>query len=236
MQSFDVNQEPWTTLQTRLDYRFRRPDLLYEAVCHRSYVNEQPDAGVADNERLEFLGDAVLDLIVSQELFLSYPKSQEGELTRIRAEVVAEPSLAAMARSLDLGLCILLGRGERSSGGSDRSSLLANTLEALLGAVFLDGGLPAATKVIKPLIKPRIIHASKHAGHDFKSRLQEYLQAHQGGPPQYLLSGMEGPDHDRHYTVQVMIDGRVHGQGRSRTKKGAEQAAARVALKTLEVD
>ena len=236
MQSFDANQEPWNTLQKRLDYRFRRPDLLFEAVCHRSYANEQLDAGASDNERLEFLGDAVLDLIVSQELYLAYPSRQEGELTRIRAEVVAEPSLAAMARSLDLGLSLLLGRGERSSGGSDRPSLLANTLEALLGAVFLDGGLTAATQVIKPLIKPRIVRASKHAGHDFKSRLQEYLHAQKGGPPEYVLSAMEGPEHDRYYTVEVIIDGRVHGQGHGRTKKAAEQAAAKVALETLEVE
>jgi len=231
--SENVEQVPLRNIEEALGYTFHNSSLLIEAMTHSSYANEQP-AGLADNERLEFLGDAVLDLVVSQYLLQHLPDSPEGELTRIRAEVVAMPSLSRLAERLDLGSGLLLGRGEERSGGREKSNLLADTLEALFGAILIDGGYAAARSVILPLFMPLVHQAAADAGQDFKSRLQEVLQAAQRGLPVYHLTGTTGPAHERIYHIDVLIDQRLHGSGQARTKKGAEQSAAKAALETLE--
>ena len=202
-------------------------------MCHRSYANENPGVAINDNERLEYLGDAVLDLVVANQLLGTFPEHREGELTRIRAELVAEPSLVRLAQKLELGGCLLLGRGESLSGGATKPSLLADALEALFGAVFLDAGFETASRVIEPLVRTMMKQAARHAGQDYKSRLQEYLQSRQEGLPDYVLLAADGPDHDRTYHVQVLVNQTVCGEGHGRTKKKAEQAAAHAALQRL---
>jgi ribonuclease-3 len=227
-------KETWQTLQEKLNYSFRNDALLAEAMTHRSYANESHSDELPDNERLEFLGDAVLDLIVSQYLMESLPDSHEGDLTRIRAEVVALPCLARLARSLDIGSALLLGRGEENSGGRDKSSLLADALEALFGAIFTDGGFEAAQSTIMPLFVPLLRQASIDDGQDFKSRLQELMQSTHRELPVYTLIETTGPAHERLYRVDVIIDGSVYGSGQGRTKKSAEQAAAQATLLLLD--
>ena len=226
-------QELWGALENALDYRFRDRDLLHQALTHRSYANERSAAEFADNERLEFLGDAVLDLVVSRYLYQVQPAFPEGEMTRIRADVVAEPSLARMAGELAIGPALLLGKGEERSAGRSKPSLLANALEALFGAVFVDGGFAAAEAVILPLFVPLLQQSSHHDGLDFKSRLQESLQGRRMGLPEYRLIEVQGPAHQRHYLIEVIVEGQASGRGEGRTKKIAEQAAARVALAAL---
>lgn len=223
----------WQRLQMILGYSFTDQGLLAEAMTHSSYANEYPGQ-LADNERLEFLGDAVLDLVVSQHLMVRLPQSPEGELTRIRAELVALLSLSSLARSLDLGSALLLGRGEERSGGRDKNSLLADALEALFGAIFIDGGFDRARAAILPLFMPLLQQATTEPGEDYKSRLQEILQAAQGDLPVYHLVAASGPAHERMYRVDAMIGGQIYGSGEGRSKKAAEQAAAKAALATLE--
>jgi len=227
-------RQAWFALQQTLDYRFTDLGLLGSALCHRSFANENPGLSLVDNERLEFLGDAVLDLVIAEYLVRDYAGEREGELTRVRAEVVAEPSLAAIARELLLGECLLLGRGELRSGGRAKASLLADALEALFGAVFVEAGYQRAADVILPLFEPLVQRAFDHAGSDFKTRLQEHLQAHKSPLPTYRLVDESGPDHQPNYQVEVAVAGKVWGAGCGRTKKKAEQAAARAALAELE--
>jgi ribonuclease-3 len=221
-------------LEKKIDFRFADGGLLREALTHKSYSNEHPEETAPFNERLEFLGDAVLDLVVSDTVFRSFPELAEGELTRIRAEVVSEKSLAAIGRSLELGECLRLGRGEQRSGGRDKDSLLADALEALLGAVFCDGGLESVRPIVDRLFSEAIAFSARHkVGVDHKTRLQEVLQARHGRTPSYELVRAEGPDHQRLYTVAVHFGGESIGQGTGRTKKKAEQAAACEALRRL---
>jgi ribonuclease-3 len=230
----DTGRECERLLEEKIGYRFRCRPLLQGALTHKSFSNEQPGRSAPDNERLEFLGDAVLDLAISHWLFESFPDLPEGELTRIRAEVVSEPALAVVARRLDLGTCLQLGRGEERSGGREKDSLLADALEALLGAVFCDGGLPAVAPLIEPMFGERIADAVRRkTGVDFKTRLQEILQSRGGRPPDYHLVLAEGPDHQRLYTIEVLSNGEPLGRGCGRTKKAAEQEAARLALERL---
>lgn len=235
MQDVILQYRPiWGALEARISYRFTQPLLLQEAMTHRSFANEAAADGFADYERLEFLGDAVLDLVASRCLMRDFPDLNEGELTRLRAEVVAEPSLAALARDLDLGRCMLLGRGEERSGGRTRASLLADAVEALFGAVFIDSGFEQASAVIEPLLLPLLQKASKLSGHDYKTRLQELCQARHQVLPIYRLTEASGPDHNRRYRVAVFLEGELCGEGDGTTKKKAEQAAARQALERLE--
>lgn len=221
-------------LQVRIGYRFSNPVLMRESLTHKSFSNERPGESTPHSERLEFLGDAVLDLVVSCRIFRDFPALPEGELTRIRAEVVSEKGLAAVARDLELGSCLLLGRGEERSGGREKESLVADALEALLGAVFCDGGFDRACSVIEALFGSAVaLSASRKTGIDHKTRLQELLQARHGHPPVYVLTRTEGPDHQRLYTVEVRLDDRTIGIGQGRNKKGAEQAAACEALARL---
>jgi ribonuclease-3 len=229
-----TENELWQRLEKTLGYSFQNRDLLVKAMTHRSYANEYHAEGMPDNERMEFLGDAVLDLVISQYLMKTLPRAREGELTRIRAEVVSLPSLARLAWSLDIGSDLLLGKGEDRSGGRNKSSLLADTLEALFGAIFTDGGFEAAKTVILPLFVPLLQQAATDESQDFKSRLQEFLQSSQHELPVYKLVEAAGPAHERIYHVDVLVDNRTHGSGQGRTKKSAEQAAAQAALIRLE--
>jgi ribonuclease-3 len=215
------NTHTLVSLEEKTAYSFRSRALLEEALTHKSFSNERQGETVPFNERLEFLGDAVLDLVVSRYVYRRFPAAPEGELTRIRAEVVNEKSLAHVARRLALGEYLRLGKGEEKSGGRKKDSLLANALEAFLGAVFCDGGFE---------------EVRQKAGTDFKTRLQEVLQARLGTVPDYVLSQVEGPEHRRLYSVEVHVDGRVAGCGSGTTKKRAEQEAAREALRKLESD
>ncbi|PLX76396.1 MAG: ribonuclease III [Desulfuromonas sp.] len=230
----DGKRQAWFALQQALDYHFADPRLLGSALCHRSFANENSGLGLVDNERLEFLGDAVLDLVIAQCLVRGYVGEREGELTRVRAEVVAEPSLALIARQLSLGQCLLLGRGELRSGGRSKTSLLADALEALFGAIFVEAGYQRAAEVILPLFEPLVQRAFDHAGSDFKTRLQEHIQANKCPLPVYRLVEESGPDHQPSYQVEVAVAGKVWGAGCGPTKKKAEQAAARAALAELE--
>ena len=232
--TISVVKENWQRLEVALGYSFQESALLAEALTHRSYANESHAEDLPDNERLEFLGDAVLDLVISQYLMVTLPNSPEGELTRIRAEVVSMPSLARLATSLDIGSCLLLGKGEESSGGRSKPSLLADALEALFGAIFTDGGFEVARLVIMPLFVPLLQQASNDAGQDFKSRLQEVMQSTRRELPIYKLVEVTGPDHERIYRIDVLIDDCTHGSGEGRTKKSAEQSAAQAALMLLE--
>jgi ribonuclease-3 len=233
-QSVTTVKENWQNLEESLGYSFQERALLEEAMTHRSYANEFHAENLPDNERLEFLGDAVLDLVISQYLMVALPSAPEGELTRIRAEVVSLPSLARLAMSLDVGSGLLLGKGEQSSGGRDKPSLLADALESLFGAIFTDGGFDAAKAAIMPLFVPLLQQASLNDGQDFKSRLQELLQRTQRELPLYKLIETTGPAHERIYQIDVLIDDRTYGSGQGRTKKSAEQDAAQATLILLD--
>jgi len=224
----------WRDLEKALGYSFRDKALLVNAMTHKSFANEYSPAACPDNERLEFLGDAVLDLVVSEHLMEALPTSKEGELSRIRADVVAMSSLAGLASKLGLGPSLLLGKGEFGSGGREKPGLLADALEALFGAVFVDGGYEAAKSVLLPLVVPILRQASADAGQDYKSRLQEILQANRKELPVYRVTGTRGPDHDPVYLVEVLIGDRVYGTGEGRTKKTAEQNAAQATLQLLD--
>ncbi len=235
MKSFDNEvMKNWQPLEVALGYSFAKKNLLAEALTHRSYANEYHSDSLPDNERLEFLGDAVLDLIVSDYLMTNLPDSPEGELTRIRADVVSMPGLARLAKSLDVGAALLLGKGEERSGGREKASLMADAVEALIGAVFTDGGFDAVKDVVLPLFLPFIREASRVEGLDFKSRLQELLQGSKRDLPIYKMVETTGPAHERTYCVDVLVGDRVFGTGKGRTKKSAEQAAAEEALALLE--
>lgn len=224
----------WNALEQRIGHRFSDRELLARALTHRSYANESRNPSIGDNERLEFLGDAVLDLIIGYRLYVMHSEADEGELSRLRAELVSEPSLARQARALALGDCLLLGRGEDRSGGRDRDSLQANGLEAVIGAVFLDAGYAAAEAVVGRLFASLLLTVAASADQDYKTRLQELLQARRRPRPDYLLVASSGPDHQRHYEVEVSADGTALGRGEGATKKRAEQEAARCALEYLE--
>lgn len=222
-------------LQTRLGHVFADVTLLGQALTHKSYANEHRSDGALDNERLEFLGDAVLDLVVSEALYQRNPALSEGEMTRVRAEVVSEKGLSLLARGLEIGDLLRLGRGEELTGGRNKDSLLADATEALFGAVFCDGGFAVARQVIFGLLESLIIDAViSKSGLDAKTRLQEVLQARHGQLPRYALVGTEGPDHDRNYLVEVQFQGKPIARGRGGTKKQAEQQAAGKALQQLE--
>jgi len=221
-------------LQGRVDYQFSSEELLLEALTHKSFSNERPDVSIVCNERLEFLGDAVLDLVISQRTFEDYPDLPEGELTRVRAELVREKNLAEVARRFDFGSCIKMGRGERRSGGESKDSILANAVEAFLGALFLDGGYSEAQRVIENIFRNEIILAVRNEFDvDHKTKLQEFCQRVHHQTPDYQLISESGPDHQRHYTVEVHLKGKKISTGEGRSKKLAEQDAARGAQMAL---
>jgi ribonuclease III len=221
-------------LQQNVAYRFNDPALLEEALRHSSYVNEQPDTQLRDNERLEFLGDAVLNLAVGHLLMRAYPDLREGDLSRIRSNMVNEAQLAEIARGLDLGRYLQLGKGEMLTGGQDKSSILANALEALFAAVYLDGRFEAAYAVIASRFQELVDTALElNFGQDYKSRLQESVQGKIREVPRYRVIEELGPDHDKTFCVAVTV-GDLEARGTGKSKKLAEQDAARKALENLE--
>ena len=222
-------------LQQRIGYDFRDEALLDEALTHSSYANENSDRRGRNNERLEFLGDAVLGLAAAHHLCELLPDAREGELSLQRVRLVSEKSLAAAARHISLGDCLLLGRGEERSGGREKQSILADAAEALVGAVFRDGGWEAAYSVVGRLSLQALEGGFAAAVHDAKTRLQELCQEEHGTPPRYRLLSQEGPPHQPLFTVAVSLDDRVLAEGSGGSKKEAEQSAAGKALERLDL-
>lgn len=222
-------------LEIKLGYTFKDPSLLETALTHKSFVNENVQLGRTHNQRLEFLGDAVLGLVIGHILMVHMPDLQEGELSMTRAEVVSEQGVADVAAALGLGEWLFLGRGEENTGGRKKPSILADACEAVIAAVYLDGGYEAAGKVVQKLFVPRVSAVRAPPGFtDFKTRLQEKAQALHRETPKYKVIGELGPDHDKYFEVMVTISGKVYAQEGGRSKKEAEQHAAEAALFALE--
>lgn len=221
------------TLEEKIGYTFRDRSLLENALTHSSYANEHREKGMPSNERLEFLGDSILGLVVADHLYRNRPDLPEGDLTRIRAALVCEGSLVEVAKGLDLGSYLKLGRGEESGGGRKRPSIQADAVEAMLAAVYLDGGIGQARKLIHDLILNQ--EREKIAnGRDFKTTLQELVQRESGQVLSYRLTGESGPDHAKVFQMDVLLNGTSIGSGQGRSKKEAEQAAAKAAVCKLE--
>jgi ribonuclease-3 len=223
-----------SALEEKIGYTFRDGELAGEALTHASRSNEMP--ALTCNERLEFLGDAVLELIVSDHLFAAYPDMPEGDMTRMRAAVVSEPSLAAVAQEMGLPGLIRMGRGMERSGGRENPSILSDAVEAVIGALYLDGGIDAARLFILPRLAPGIRAAAGGAITDNKTRLQELLQRNGEIKIEYALDEAAGAPHDRVFTVSVLADGRRLASGRGKSKKDAQQEAAGNALRALTTD
>ena len=221
------------SLEEKIHYTFRSPDLLENALTHSSYANEHREEGVSSNERLEFLGDSILGLIVAEHLYRARPDLPEGDLTRIRAALVCESSLVEVARRLGLGNYLRLGKGELAGGGRERPSIQADAVEAILAAVYLDGGIGQVRKLIHTLILEQETEKTA-ATRDFKTALQEMVQRESGKTLSYRLIGECGPDHAKQFTMEVLLNGETIGTGEGRSKKEAEQAAAKAAVTKLE--
>ncbi len=220
-------------LAERLGLHFTNLHLLVRALTHRSYVNEHSNA-IEDNERLEFLGDAVLDFVVGAWVYNHFPEMQEGELTRMRSALVRTDTLAEFARQLDLGPALRLGRGELASGGRQRDNLLCATFEAVIGAMYLDTGIPAVETFVEPLlshVSNRVI--GQEEIYDPKSTLQEWAQSNKLGTPRYTTVASSGPDHARVFVVEVQVNGKAYGRGEGTSKQAAAQAAAQASLESL---
>jgi ribonuclease-3 len=226
---------PYSVLESRIGYTFNEAKLCESALTHKSWVNERQGAGRSDNERLEFLGDAVLALAVSDLLMKQFPDRSEGELSKTRAALVSEPGLAKAAEAIALGEWIFLGRGEDQAGGRRKPSILSDALEALIGAIYLDGGYAAAHQVTERLFCGALCDAETSARLDFKSRLQERSQALLQSTPQYTVVAEQGPDHDKTFTVAILLGGREYGRASGKSKKEAEQNAASQALDRLQL-
>ena len=218
-------------IEHRIGYTFHNPALLEKALTHSSYSNEHRLGKLNNNERLEFLGDAVLEGVSSEFLYKKYPERPEGELTKQRASMVCEQTLALCARDLELGSYLLLGRGEDMTGGRERASVTSDAMEAMIGAIYLDGGFANAKEYIDRFILNDI--ENKQLFFDSKTILQEIVQGEMECEPVYELTGEEGPNHNKKFTVQVLIREQVYGTGSGRTKKAAEQEAAYAALLKL---
>ncbi|MCD8396055.1 MAG: ribonuclease III [Lachnospiraceae bacterium] len=219
-------------LEKKINYSFRDSRLLFQALSHSSFANEHRAEGYQDNERLEFLGDAVLEVVSSDFLYHAYPELQEGKLTKLRASLVCEPTLALCAKGFDLSSYLLLGKGEEHTGGRLRNSIISDALEALIGAIYLDGGLEPARAFIEQFILTDIEH--KKLFYDSKTVLQELVQRDRPHDSiHYMIVGEDGPDHAKTFRVEVEIGGTVAGTGSGSTKKAAEQEAAYQALHAL---
>ncbi|MBN6185865.1 ribonuclease III [Aneurinibacillus sp. BA2021] len=221
--------------QKEVGIHFKNEKLLRQAFTHSSYVNEHRGKLFQDNERLEFLGDAVLELTVSQFLYTHFPKMSEGELTKLRAAIVCEPSLVMFANQLKFGQFILLGKGEELTGGRLRPALLADVFEAFIGALYLDQGLEPVFRFLERYVYPRINNGEFTRITDYKSQLQEFVQRDGLGEIQYRIVQERGPAHSREFVSEVLLNGAVLGEGTGRSKKEAEQHAAAMAMKQLSV-
>ena len=224
----------WNDCRKDLGISFRQESLLEQAFVHTSYLNENPDFDLPDNERLEFLGDAILNFTVAERLYKEFPNLPEGDLTEIRASLVCRDTLAEVASSLKLGDWLLLGQGEEASGGRTRRSNLANAMEALIGAIYLDQGLAAARKfVLKQLkLELRKIKAGKMTP-NYKALVQELIQGQKKPAPVYHLVETAGPDHNKQFTAEILVEGEALGRGTGNSKKAAESQAARAAWEKL---
>ncbi len=219
-------------LEAAIGYRFRNITLLQNAMTHSSYANERLHNGLLSNERLEFLGDSILGMVVAEYLYRTFPNRPEGELTRMRADMVCEASLANVAEQLDLGKHLLLGNGEEQGGGRSRTSILADAVESMIAACFLDGGMAAAEELIRRFVLCDV-PVAKLKNADYKTALQELVQQKKNQVLSYHLTGESGPDHDKEFFVEVRLNEQVVGTGSGSSKKRAEQAAAHAAIETL---
>jgi len=224
-----MNEQELLQLQKKLGYLFKNTSLLITALTHSSYANENKSSGATSNERMEFLGDSVLGMSVSKLLFESKAQMPEGTMTKLRAELVCERSLASLARNFNLGNYIILGRGEAKGGGNKRASILADTMEAIIAAIYLDGGFDAALGFIKDNLIGHI-DLQKRENTDYKTVLQEQIQVKTGQVLAYNVIDESGPDHDKVFYIEVLLNGNQIGQGSGKSKKEAEQAAAKSAL------
>ena len=219
-------------LETAIGYQFRNITLLHNALSHSSYANERWHDSLKSNERLEFLGDSVLGMVVAEHLYRTFPNRPEGELTRMRADMVCEKTLAVVANRLGLGRHLMLGKGEEQGGGRSRDSILADAVESVIAACYLDGGMNAAVQFIQKFILVNV-PAEKLHNTDYKTALQELVQQKKNQTLTYSLVGESGPDHDKEFCVELTLNGKVVGTGIGSSKKRAEQAAARAALERL---
>lgn len=220
-------------LQNIIGYQFKNPALLNEALTHSSYANEHKSQHIKYNERLEFLGDSVLSIVVSDYIYKNCPELPEGELTKLRASLVCEKSLYEFAKKIDLGKYLILSKGERNNGGADRPSILSDAFEALIAAIYIDGGFASASKHILNFVIPAIKNSKKKKINDYKTTLQEIIQKNPGEKLEYVLVKESGPDHNKHFVVEVHLNSNVIGKGGGRSKKEAEQQAAREALELM---
>ena len=219
-------------LEKAIGYQFRNISLLQNALTHSSYANERWHNSLMSNERLEFLGDSILGMVVAEYLFRTFPNRPEGELTRMRADMVCEKTLAAVAGRIELGKHLMLGNGEEQGGGRSRESILADAVESVIAASFLDGGMTAARQFIERFILVEVPVKKLH-NIDYKTALQELVQQKKNQVLSYHLTGESGPDHDKRFDVEVSLNGKVVGTGTGSSKKRAEQMAARCALERL---
>ena len=219
-------------LEAVIGYKFRNISLLQNALTHSSYANERWHNSLLSNERLEFLGDSVLGMLVAEYLYRNFPNRPEGELTRMRADMVCEQTLAAAANRIGLGQHLLLGHGEEQGGGRTRNSILADAMESVIAASFLDGGMEAALQIVRTFIFVEVPVTKLHNA-DYKTQLQEMVQQKKNQTLAYELVGQSGPDHDKRFDVEVSLNGVVVGFGSGSSKKRAEQDAARAAIEKL---
>jgi ribonuclease-3 len=227
-----MNEQQMAELQEKLNYSFSDPSLLEKSLTHSSYANEKIKNGAESNERMEFLGDSLLGMAVALLIYKNIPNLTEGQMTKLRAELICERSLAALAMKLGLGDCLLLGRGEENGGGRNRPSMLADAFEAMLAAIYLDGGYEPVEQFIRDFLNP-CIKRSKQSTSDHKTRLQEIVQIKPGQSLVYEKTDEHGPDHEKLFTIVVKLNGKEIGTGTGRSKKKAEQEAAKAAIATM---
>jgi ribonuclease-3 len=223
-----------TTLQKTLKIKFKNKALLEQALIHSSYINENPGIAEGDNERLEFLGDAVLGFIIAEELYKRFPQFSEGEMTRLRSSLVSQDALSRLAKSIKLGDFLYLGKGEETGGGRSKPANLSGAMEALTAAIFLDRGMKVTRKFVLKLIAKKMAKTlSQGIEADYKSKLQEIMQSQRQLKPKYKVIEVVGPAHERQFTVEVSVGDSVLGRGSGKSKKAAEAEAARIALEKL---
>ena len=220
-------------LERKIGYQFKNKALMREAITHSSYAKERKSQHIKYNERLEFLGDAVLSIVVSDYIFKHCPELPEGELTKLRASLVCEKSLFEFAKIIDLGKYLILSKGERNNGGAERPSILSDAFEALIAAIYIDSGYEPASKHILNFVIPTIKNSKTKKNKDYKTTLQEIVQKNPGEKLEYVLVAESGPDHNKHFVVEVHLNSNVIGKGGGRSKKEAEQQAAHEALELM---
>lgn len=232
----DPDREDPLSFATRLALPIKDTRLIFRALTHRSFLNENPQA-LEDNERLEFLGDAVLDFVVGSWLYQRFPEMNEGEMTRLRANLVSTERLGEFGRKVQINRALRIGHGEEESGGRQRTAMLCNAFEALIGALYLDSGIPAVQEFIAPLLENAVtLIRSGEGDRDPKSQLQEWAQGQGLGAPHYRIVAETGPDHSKDFVVEVEVGGRTLGRGQGRSKQAASKVAARAALKLMETE